>query len=289
MMHIYEPYFTSLNRTIYIRYCSYMKVFSFKKIVLLVLAVLLIGSLNLYSEKARTFFYNISYPFQQILWSSGDAFSDFLAGLFHTTQLKQENDMLREENLALLQNVVQLEDTARENAELRKALKAEFPSEFDVVLAGIVGREIGKDVLIIDKGKESGIEKSMPVITPGRLVVGRIDSVFEGFSRVLLISQENVSFDAEVMGKNIIGAVRGQGAGRLVFDLIPQKEDLQEGDMVITSNLARIFPENLLVGIVEKVVKEDVEPFQKADVRWFFDISSMENVLVITNVKVFGE
>lgn len=266
-----------------------MRGFSFKKVVLLLLAVLLVGSLNLASERVRGFSFRISYPFQRIFWSAGDSLSDFFGGMFNVVQLKKENDMLREKNLAFVQEIVQLEDTAKENRELREILGAEPLFEFDMVLASIVGREVGKDVLFINKGKKEGIAKDMPVITPGKVVVGRIVEVFDGFSSVLLVSQKDVSFDAGVIGKDIVGVIRGQGAGPLLFDLIPQQENLQEGDRVITSNLAKIFPKNLLVGIIEKVMQEDVEPFQKAKVRWLFNISSTENVLVIRNAELFEE
>ena len=101
-----------------------------------------------------------------------------------------------------------------------------------------------------------------------------------------LISQESISFDAGVIGKDIAGVIRGEGAGKLKFDLIPQEKNLQEGDRIVTSNLAKIFPENLIVGVVEKVQRSDVAPFQSAQIKWLFDISAIENVLIITNANI---
>lgn len=254
--------------------------------ILLLIAVLLILSMNLYSDTARSWFFKIANPFQQILWNTGNGFSDFLSNMFHSSQLKQDNEELMRENILLTQSIAELDDIKKENIELRKAIRAELSVEFNVLVAEISGREIGSDTLLINKGLESGVDVNMPVITAEKLVVGRVIEVFNGFSRVSMISQESVSFDAGVIGKDIAGVIRGEGGGKLKFDLIPQEKNLQEGDRIITSNLAKIFPENLIIGVVEKVYREDVEPFQSAQIRWLFDISAIENVLIITNANI---
>lgn len=263
-----------------------MRTLSFKKIGLLLIAVLLILSMNLYADSVRSSFFKISYPFQQVLWGAGDEFSSFLSNMFHSNQLRQNNEELMKENIMLTQSIAELDNIKKENIELRKVINTELPFEFSVLLANVSGREIGNDILLVNKGRESGIEVNMPVITAEKLIVGRVIEVLDGFSRVDMVSQEDLSFDAGVIGKDIAGVIRGEGGGNLIFDLIPQDKDLQEGDRVATSNLAKIFPENLIIGVVESIQRDDIEPFQSAKIKWLFDISATENVLIITNANI---
>ena len=55
---------------------------------------------------------------------------------------------------------------------------------------------------------------------------------------------------------------------------------------MVTSNLGEVFPENLLIGNVEKIVKTGADPFQKANVKPFFNLKSAELVFVITSLSL---
>ena len=70
-----------------------------------------------------------------------------------------------------------------------------------------------------------------------------------------------------------------------MLDLVPQEDEFHALDVVLTSNLGDMFPENLLVGKVEEVLKSGENPFQKANVKPFFNLTSTEFVFVITSLK----
>ncbi|MDP2910266.1 MAG: rod shape-determining protein MreC, partial [bacterium] len=77
------------------------------------------------------------------------------------------------------------------------------------------------------------------------------------------------------------GVIKGLGDFNLLLDLIPLEKEVSPGDIIVTSCLGGIFPDNLLVGEVKKVEKTDIESFQQADIEPIFDLSKSRNVFII--------
>ena len=244
--------------------------------------LLFLLSLNLISSQVREVATSISSSAQSSLWRAGNAVSTFLGG----GSLRIENETLIQENLALLGEVIALQDVKRENEELRQVLDLGLAEEFDMVTGEIIGKNLGQDIITIRGGQDKGIQKGMPVITSEKVAVGRVIESFGAFARVQLISAKESRLDARIDKTEITGVVRGQGGQKLVLDLILQEDEFHVGDVVVTSNLGEVFPENLLIGNVEKIVKTGADPFQKANVKPFFNLKSAELVFVITSLSL---
>ncbi|HZX49704.1 MAG TPA: rod shape-determining protein MreC, partial [Candidatus Paceibacterota bacterium] len=242
-----------------------------------IVVVFFVLALNVFATEARGFMVQVSSPFQAALWDSGNSISTFFGG----GALQRDNQRLREENLLLQSQIVSLQDTAEENEELRKVLQFELTGEFPLVMGEIIGKTLADGIITIKAGEEKGLRKGMPVITSGKGVVGRVHEVFQGYSRIQVLSAEESKFEAKVAGKEISGVVAGQGDGKIIFDFVPRDADLAQGDLVVTSQLGNIFPENLLVGEVAEVIKTGAGPFQKAVVKPFFHTKTADVVFVV--------
>ena len=266
-----------------------------KVLIIVVVVISVIFLLNFFQKDIKSFFYSVSAPIQKVLWRAGERTSDFLGGIVRVKILKQELDELKLENQELIAQVVALKDLKKENKTLRQALEVGLQKEFKLALAQIISKDISQDFILIDKGSEDGILKNMPVITQQRVLVGKISEIYKNFSKVMLVSNKENSFDAKVkkepssfkeLGslnseKDISGVVKGQGNFRILFDLIPREENLSQEDIVITSALGGIFPKGLLVGKIKEIKKSDVDPFQQAEIEPFFDISQAETLFII--------
>jgi len=123
----------------------------------------------------------------------------------------------------------------------------------------------------------------MPVVTEQKILLGRISEIFENFSRVILISNKESSFDAKVSGTDVTGIARGRGGSKIEFDLVPQDKALEVDDLVVSSSLGGIYPEGLLAGVVSKVSRNDVTPFYKAEIVPLFDLQKTVAIFVILN------
>lgn len=252
-----------------------------RRLVIGTVIVLFVLSLNLFSSQARGFFASLSATPQAILWDAGDRVSNFFGG----GNLQRRIEDLEEQNFLLRSQIVELQDLRDENEDFRQILELGIDEDFRIVMGKVIGKSITEDTIILRVGKEEGIQKGMPVITSGRVVVGRVLEVFKSSSQVRLISNKKSSFDAQISEKEITGVARGEGGQKVLIDLVPQEDDLAAGDMVITSALGDIFPEGLLIGEVAEVVKTGADPFQKARVNPFFDLKSLDTVFVIASLK----
>lgn len=252
-----------------------------KKISIVAIGILLILSLNFFTKEVKGFFYSISAPIQKLFWNAGDDASDYLADIFKGENLKKENEELKTKLQELLFGLAHLEELEKENLLLRDSLALGLQKEFKLTLAEIIGKDIAQDYIILNKGLRDGISKDMPVVTGQKALAGKIAEVYDEFSRVLLISNKQSVFDAEIAGKDISGVVAGQGGAKLNLEFVPQDKDIREGDLVVSSSLGGIYPQGLLAGLVKMAEKSDIKPFQQVEISPFFDIKESQKLFII--------
>ena len=123
----------------------------------------------------------------------------------------------------------------------------------------------------------------MPVVTGGAGLVGRIAQVGPRTAKVRLLTDPDSAIAALLQTSRVTGLVVGQPDGTLRMEYIPQDENLDVGDIVLTSGLGGgVMPKELVIGQVVEVQKMDHELHQAAIVRPAADFSRLELVLVIT-------
>ena len=239
-----------------------------KRFFLPVVLILFILSLNFFPNQIRSFFHFVFAPFESLLWSAGS--------------LGKENNLLESENLELRAELAKLQGAKEENETLRIALALVKTSDFTFIVAPILGKDAGSDMLTIRLPENQRITVGMPVVTPDKVLVGRVSKVSGSFAQVLLISHPGSSFDAKISETKTVGLVRGQRRYRLLFDLVPKDAKLSLGDTVVTSSLEGAFPANLLVGTIEEIKVSDAQPFLQALLSPFGNLQKEEFLLVIT-------
>ena len=257
-----------------------------KKIKLLVIffIILIVLSLNFWQDGVKNFFYSVSESISQRLWNEGDDSSDLMEGILERGDLKTENEELKKLNQELLARVAFLAKTEEENRMLREALGLELQKDFQLVLADILSKDVAGDSILINKGLEDGLAVEMPVINEQKVLLGQISEVYQNYCRVMLVSDPESSFPAEIQEKGeITGVIKGKGNFRILLEKILHDKEVNEGDVVITSSLGGIFPRGLLIGKVSKVQKSDIESFQKIEIAPLFDIEELRSIFIITN------
>jgi len=250
-----------------------------RRVVLIIIALLVILLLNVIENPMRSWAYKVAAPVQSYFWQAGDDVNGFFSG----GQVKQDSETLLFENMALLQTVGELKDVKEENDELRKALAFGIEEDFVFIEGQVLWKDPSSDTLIIRSG--TGVEEGMPVTTPEKVAVGIVEEVMGEFSRIRLLSHTESSVDVVATEERIGGVIKGEGKFNTLLDFLPHSAEITEGDIVITSQLGGIFPKNFLVGRVAKVIKSDLEPFQRAQVDQFFNIKLHHMLLIITNYQ----
>ena len=263
-----------------------------KILVLIISGIILIFSLNFFQKTVKGFFYAISSPIQKTFWSAGDSVSDFFETVVGPKNLKTENDELKLKIQTLLAENSFLKELKSENEFLREALQIGLQKDFQLAFVTVIGKDIGQESILINQGAGDGLSFGMPVVTQQKILLGRISEVFENFSRVALISGKESAFDVKVLaspgeaggsGTDTTGVARGQGNSKIKFDLVPQDKVLKVDDLVVSSPLGGIYPEGLLIGMVNNVSRNDVSPFYQAEISPLFDVQDSSAVFVILN------
>jgi len=197
-------------------------------------------------------------------------------------KLNQENIKLKEENNELISRLVQLKEAARENEFLRQQIGLSSSEPSQLILANVIGQDLShfEKYILINRGAKDGI-KEKAVVIARNFLVGQVIEVFNSLSKVQLIIDPNSRVNALIQESGVIGLVKSNQGLNLTVDLIPQEETVKEGQTVVTSGLAGIFPIGLLIGQISQVVSIDVQVFQKAKIKPAIDFQRLDRVFVI--------
>lgn len=198
--------------------------------------------------------------------------------------VRRENTALLEENRRLLASIVSLSEEQLENRRLRKLLK--FQEEFQI--SQITARVIGKDAssefrsVRINRGEAAGIRKDMAVVTADG-VVGRVVRTAEHTADVVTILDLLSATDVISKRSRARGIVEGMTDELCQLKFALRTDDLEPGDLLITSGLGGIFPRGVPVGVVSQVKRPPYGITQEVEVRPNVDFSKLEEVQVITS------
>lgn len=192
-----------------------------------------------------------------------------------TGDLKIRN--LEQRNRELLVEASQADTLRIENKTLREQLGI-LP---DIKKKYLTARVIGlKDGLLINKGTRDNIKVGWPVLYKDFLI-GVIESVspYNAKVKILLDSDFKIeAYDQETLAK---GVVKGQFDNSFLFDNVLQTDNLNLGDIIVTSGENLKVPENLLIGKVVEIKKKEADVFQKAILESFINYKELEYVFLL--------
>jgi len=233
----------------------------------------------------RDTFSQMVAPVQFVLTRVSAPIGQAIDGVIHLGNLQRQNDALTRENVELRNQILLLQEAARENEALRTQLnyKSAVPS-FQLLSAEVIGLDPTNllQYLIIDRGADDGVHQGMPVLVAEGLV-GRIGEVSKTSAKVMLITDVSSSVSALIQRSRATGLVQGYPGGQLRMRYIPQGDTVEVGDVVFTSGLGGNLPKRLVIGQVARVLKSDVEMFQEADIIAAVNLRDLESVMVLLN------
>lgn len=203
---------------------------------------------------------------------------------FCTVSTTEENAGLRRKLSKVEKLNNRLQEVELENRRLKKLVNFTRSVDYKFVAAQVIARDPTPfyKTIMIDKGGNSGIEKGMPVLV-AEGVVGHTIRVAGRYSRILLITDRNSAVDSLVQSSRIRGVVKGDNSEKCHFRYALRKEDIREGDMIVSSGFDQVFPKGLKVGRVVEVRKKNSQLFQKVIVEPSVDFEKLEEVLVAVN------
>jgi rod shape-determining protein MreC len=194
---------------------------------------------------------------------------------------RAENERLRSEVDKLRLRNYELESRSAEAQRLETLLNFhDSHPEAPMLAAQVIGASADptSHTLFINRGERDRLRRNMGVITPDG-VVGKIVEVFPSTAQVLLINDKDSGVGALFAASRTHGVVKGSGDPEPHMEYVINEEKLQLGDVIVTSGEDRIFPKDLLIGIVGSV--KPGNPFQTISVQPAARLDRLEDVIVL--------
>jgi rod shape-determining protein MreC len=195
---------------------------------------------------------------------------------------EDESRRLQRENAVLNDLLNSYREGYLEGVRLRKLLDIKDGLHHKTVAARVIDNDRASlfKTILINKGTTEGLRVGLPVLSD-QGVVGRIIETSWHASRVLLLIDENSNIDALIQRSRAQGILQGAGTAGCNLKYISRAENIQTGDVVLSSGLAGVFPKGLLLGAVTGISGAEGGLFQKIDVASAVDFSKLEEVLVL--------
>ena len=209
----------------------------------------------------------------------------------------QELTYLKREYTELTERIARYEQLERTSAEIRQEnnrLREQLGFSQDLRYQHIPAELIGRDpdnlfsALIINKGRQAGVEVNMPVIAYQngvQALVGKVINTGAFESLVMPLHDSSCFVASRLAESRYEGIVEGRGnpESPLLMRYIRKRarEEINHGDMVISSGMGGIYPPGINIGRVNRINYQENELSMEVELEPFIEFSRLEYVFVI--------
>lgn len=183
------------------------------------------------------------------------------------------------------------EEYIAENKRLKELLDIRDSMEnTKTVIAKVISYEPNSwyDAFMINKGENSGIKVGNPVVT-GLGIVGKVTDTGKNWARISTVLNIGHSVGVKLSRTGDIGVVSGDSTlaenKECKLEYLSNDKQLINGDILLTSGLGGIYPENLMVGKVKKINSDSAGNLEYAVIEPSVDFSALYEVMIITQYE----
>jgi rod shape-determining protein MreC len=204
----------------------------------------------------------------------------------YLVDVKADNDRLSFENARLRSRLREVEAAEVENRRLRRLLGLRETIPNETVSAVVVAKDTTEFFRVAHVVLDSpgvAIRNNMPVISLDG-TVGTVLRVSGEKVDVQLTVDAGFGVDAVVERTGARGFVRGTGNRKrydVKVEFVQRTDEVEVGDLLLTSGVGCRFPKGIPVARVTKVKKQEFGIYQEVEAEPTVDFSRIEEVLVV--------
>jgi rod shape-determining protein MreC len=274
-----------------------LSIYVFSSLVLISVIMLMFSSSN--------FIQNVKNTGLSIFFGARGGIYELSSFVSRTISSVNELADLRKEHAELIRQLERFEELERSNVEiyqenirLRQQLDFMRTMRYRRIPAQISGRDPNNlfSAVVINKGSFSGIHNNMAVVAwqDGiQALVGKVIQTGTFESLVMPVFDINSQVSSRFLVSRYEGIVEGQGNSEtpLLMRFVPKRarNDINIGDIIISSGMGGIFPAGVNIGRVSGVNILEYENTLEVDVIPMIDFSKLEYVFVIEVESVIDE
>ncbi len=232
----------------------------------------------------------IAGPIQVVAATLARGVSNLWGDYVYLVDVKRDNASLGSQNARLRERVAKLEELEAENRRLRRLLDLKTSVADDVVTAEVIGKNTNEffRVLRITLDKPTpGIGPNLPVLAPDGVVGTTLEAAGDTVD-VRLVVDAGSGVDVVVERTGARGYVSGVGDEReyaCKVSYMQRTDEVQVGDVMLTSGVGLRFPKGIRVCTVAKIVKRDFGIYQEVTCVPTVDFSRLDEVVVVLSQK----
>ncbi len=225
---------------------------------------------------------DIAVPLQRVLTAPVGLVRGFVRQYVALTGLQSENEALRTRISELEDENLQYREALLESEHLDEIAEVRNAIDLPMLPAQVASRDLSPwyRTVLIDRGREHEVRSGMPAVTEDG-IVGLVTATSPHAARVMLLLDRQSAVDVMVQRSRVRGIVRGLGSDELELEFTVRGEDVQVGDVVITSGLGGVYPKGLRIGEVVSVAPAGSQLLQRARVRPAVDFERLEQLFVV--------
>ncbi len=229
----------------------------------------------------------VTSPIQTaISWTLEQAV-DVYQGYIYLWNVKTQNTRLFEENRKLLGQIANLKEAQNENNRLREILNFQEKLKLETIVARVIAKDVSTEfrAVRINRGENAGIKKGMAVITYEG-VVGRVMRTTSSTADIVTILDLLSAVDGVIERSRARGVVEGLTDELCQLKFTLRTDDIQAGDVILSSGLGGVYPRGVAVGTVSRVKKKPFGITQDVEIKPSVDFTKLEEVMIVTDQRV---
>jgi rod shape-determining protein MreC len=229
-------------------------------------------------------------PLQEAVSKVTDPIGNFFSTLVRLPAIRRENEELKSRVARLEEQVATTtSDRTRLNeVEALLGLQESFSARVETTAAQVIANGVSNFewTITIDKGSSDGIADEMPVVAAAGLV-GHVVRVTPDSSIVQLIIDPESFVAGRLDGSGETGLLEGEGDGDLRMSQVEADIQVLPDERVVTAGYRfggvaeSLYPPNVLIGTVSRVLSDDSALEKFVTVRPAVDFSTLSVVLVV--------
>lgn len=228
-------------------------------------------------------------PFRQLYALAGEQ-TRRLTGYFTSLDaLREENGLLREENLRLSREARLGELAQGENSRLRSLLELKETSPaLTLTDAWVLSRsgDPWRAEVTLDQGTDAGLREGQCVVDASKALIGRISEAGTDWSRVTLVTDPAFTLAGQGSKTEGLGSLTGRldrmERGELTFTPLGSEGGAQLGEGILTFSQGGRYPAGLLVGTVTSLEEDPGGLSSTAIITPSANLNDLGQVFVVT-------
>lgn len=229
-------------------------------------------------------------PLQSFTTSISNGVSDFFGGLGGSSALREELELLKEENAQLREQLVDYDKLKQTNDWYSEILGLhEENPEYTFASGRVIGRDPSDFYgnFTISAGQNAGVAVNDPVVATDGSLVGVVEEVGLTYAKVRSILDPSVKVASQVSRTGDTAYTAGSTVdlardNSLRMTTLERSSGAAVGDYAVTSGIGGVYPSGLLIGTITDISSATDGMTLNAQVELFADIYDLKQVMVIT-------